>query len=163
MPVATNPSPSDLSPTVPALEANIVEALLMAISAFPSLAFVVRLEVFSTVDCVMPGEQAAWSKAFYDLLRSALKVTPPGAQVHVGLHADEENLRFSVIDAGDGYDVASIRSLGDGRALADVRALVERAGGQLLIGRGGQRPGTYIEMSFDAKQAHRAAMQGYRH
>jgi hypothetical protein len=160
MPVATSPSPSDLSPTVPALEANLVEALLMAIGAFPSLAFVVRLEVFSTADCVMPGEQSEWSKAFYDLLRSALKVTPPGAQVHVGLHADESSLRFSVIDAGDGYDVAGIRSIGDGRALADVRALVERAGGQLLIGRGGDRPGTYIEMSFGGRAA---AVLGYRH
>lgn len=162
MPLATTPSPNDLEPTVPALEANLVDALLMAISAFPSLAFVIRLEVFSTAECVMPGEQADWSKAFYDLLKSALKVTPPGAQVHVGLHADESSLRFSVIDAGDGYDVASIRAIGDSRAIKDVCALVERAGGQLLIGRGGDRPGTYIEMSFGSRQGRTAAL-GYRH
>src|SRR5690606_11388291 len=94
----------------------------------------------------VPGAPEEWERALFDLIRNATAVSPPGAQVHVSLHAEVDGMRIGIRDAGCGIALEDFDDVYAGPALDEVRHALEACGGQISISSGGERPGTRIEV-----------------
>jgi signal transduction histidine kinase len=97
-------------------------------------------------------------RVFSNLVGNAIKFTPAGGRVHVGVEAQEDELSFSVSDTGPGIPPAQITKVfkrfwqgrsgdrrGAGLGLVIARGIVEAHGGRI---RAESRPGAGAIFTF---------------
>jgi signal transduction histidine kinase len=118
-----------------------------------------ELSISETPVCV-PGEEAELRAALTNLLDNALKFTPEGGRISLGLRQEDGMAALSVGDTGIGVPEADLPLLfqrfhrgrnaaaypGSGLGLAIVKAIVERHGGQVQAER--TEPGARFTLRF---------------
>lgn len=63
-----------------------------------------NLEVDLPQECIVRGDRSALQRLIANLLDNAIKYTPPGGQLHVGLNRDGSQVYLSFTNTGDGID-----------------------------------------------------------
>lgn len=118
-------------------------------------------------DVIVTGDRAQLSQLVHNLAGNAIKYGRPGAPVRIGLRRDEQTIRLSVTDEGEGiapehiprlterfYRVDAGRSRtigGTGLGLAIVKHIVERHRGRLDIS-SALGKGTVVSVAFPATE-----------
>lgn len=96
-------------------------------------------------------------QVWQNLLRNALKFTPEGGSIHVGLSAVEDSFRVDIADSGVGISPeaqkhifekfyqadASHHTEGHGLGLSLVRRIVDACGGEIIVSSAPERGSTF--------------------
>jgi signal transduction histidine kinase/DNA-binding response OmpR family regulator len=133
-----------------------------------------------TSHCMVSGDPARLQQVVWNLFSNAVKFTPEGGQVEVGLMCDERHVELQVRDTGQGIspqflpyifdrfrqaDGTTTRKHGGlGLGLAIVRHLVELHGGTIRAESEGDGQGSTFKLSLplasDAKASSNGASDG---
>ncbi|GFK18271.1 two-component sensor histidine kinase [Corynebacterium glutamicum] len=148
------------------------QVLEIALDRMESRRMTVRIDVSETVDWKLPGDDFSLTRALVNVLDNAIKWSPENGIVRVSMsQIDKATVRIVIDDSGPGiaekerglvlerfYRAVSSRSMpGSGLGLAIVNQVVNRHGGQLVVGEsddGGTRitidlPGEPIRSGFE--------------
>ncbi len=139
-----------------------------AVQAFQEAAgvgsVVLEREVAAGVGRVL-GDRDRIGQVFSNLLRNALKATPPGGRITVAAEAAGDAVRFSVVDTGAGIDPDELPHLfesfwqgrkelrgGAGLGLGIARGIVEAHGGRIWVESGGTGAGSAFRFTLPAAE-----------
>ena len=148
------------------------QVLEIALDRMESRRMTVRIDVSETVDWKLLGDDSSLTRALVNVLDNAIKWSPENGIVRVSMsQIDKATVRIVIDDSGPGiaekerglvlerfYRAVSSRSMpGSGLGLAIVNQVVNRHGGQLVVGEsddGGTRitidlPGEPIRSGFE--------------
>lgn len=148
------------------------QVLEIALDRMESRRMTVRIDVSETVDWKLLGDDSSLTRALVNVLDNAIKWSPENGIVRVSMsQMDKATVRIVIDDSGPGiaekerglvlerfYRAVSSRSMpGSGLGLAIVNQVVNRHGGQLVVGEsddGGTRitidlPGEPIRSGFE--------------
>lgn len=148
------------------------QVLEIALDRMESRRMTVRIDVSETVDWKLLGDDFSLTRALVNVLDNAIKWSPENGIVRVSMsQIDKATVRIVIDDSGPGiaekerglvlerfYRAVSSRSMpGSGLGLAIVNQVVNRHGGQLVVGEsddGGTRitidlPGEPIRSGFE--------------
>jgi signal transduction histidine kinase/CheY-like chemotaxis protein len=132
-----------------------------------------------TSHCVVSGDAARLQQVVWNLFSNAVKFTPEGGHVEVGLRCDERHVELEVRDTGQGISAEFLPYIFDrfrqadgtttrkhgglGLGLAIVRHLVELHGGTIRAASEGDGLGAVFTLSLplasDAKKSNNGAPQ----
>jgi len=118
----------------------------------------VTLAADNAGDAVVQADPERLGQVLTNLLSNALKFTPAGGQVRIGIQGEGSAVRLAVTDTGMGLDAAqmaklfkpfsqvhepgSIKERGTGLGLYICKGLVERQGGQMGVASAGHGHGS---------------------
>jgi signal transduction histidine kinase len=111
-------------------------------------------------DLYIQGDEELLTQLFSNLIENAIRHTPPGTEICVGLEASREHIRASVIDHGTGVPPedrdkvvrrfyrgsASRSSEGHGLGLSLVAAIAQLHGARMELG--DASPGLRVDIAF---------------
>jgi PAS domain S-box-containing protein len=116
--------------------------------------------------CYANGDPARLQQVLWNLVKNAVKFTPPGGKITVRCGCDDQRVHVEVADTGVGIDAASMPKLfeafeqgraggartfgGLGLGLAISRALTELHRGTLSVASGGSNRGSTFTISLPA-------------
>jgi PAS domain S-box-containing protein len=150
----------------------VISAAVETISAAAEAKGVRILTVLDPLAGPVSGDASRLQQVFWNLLSNAVKFTPRGGRVQVLLERVNSHLEVSVIDTGEGIDVAflphvfdrftqaesgtSRRHSGLGLGLAIVKQLVELHGGSVRVKSGGRGTGATFTVALPVTPVHPA-------
>ncbi|MBB6182982.1 sensor histidine kinase [Oleiagrimonas soli] len=119
-----------------------------------------RLLCEATADAIVRGDRALLMQALVNLVENAIRHTPPGTTIRIGLARDADGVRLCVRDDGPGIPDAyheqvlepflrlesSRHTQGNGLGLALVRSVAELHGAELRLEQA--RPGLSVSLRF---------------
>ncbi|HJR09591.1 MAG TPA: response regulator [Pyrinomonadaceae bacterium] len=126
-----------------------------------------------TAHCMVSGDPARLQQVVWNLFSNAVKFTPEGGRVKVGLMCDERHVELEVTDTGQGINAEFLPYIFDrfrqadgtttrkhgglGLGLAIVRHLVELHGGTIRAASEGDGRGSTFTLSLPLSSAAHAA------
>ena len=129
-----------------------------------------------TSHCVVSGDPARLQQVVWNLFSNAVKFTPEGGQVEVGLMCDERHVELEVRDTGQGISAEFLPYIFDrfrqadgtttrkhgglGLGLAIVRHLVELHGGVIQAASDGEGQGATFTLSLPLASDAKASSNG---
>ncbi|PFH09906.1 two-component system sensor histidine kinase QseC [Collimonas sp. PA-H2] len=121
----------------------------------------IELELASEGEFFILGHRESLVSLIDNLVDNAIKYSPPGGIVTVGLHRDRDEVVFSVADQGPGIAPALRERVfdrffrnpdqtqsGSGLGLAIARSVVLQHGGQIQLHAAGDEQGLLVEVRF---------------
>jgi signal transduction histidine kinase/DNA-binding response OmpR family regulator len=149
--------------------ASIIEASVDTVRPMAEAKSIRVLPQLRTSHCVVSGDPARLQQVVWNLFSNAVKFTPEGGRVEVGLTCDEQRVELEVSDTGQGIsqdflpyifdrfrqaDGTTTRKHGGlGLGLAIVRHLVELHGGTIRAHSDGDGQGATFTLSLPLASA----------
>jgi signal transduction histidine kinase/DNA-binding response OmpR family regulator len=149
--------------------ASIIEATVDTVRPMAEAKSIHVQPLLKTSHCVVSGDPARLQQVVWNLFSNAVKFTPEGGKVEVGLTCDEQHVELEVCDTGQGIhpdflpyifdrfrqaDGTTTRKHGGlGLGLAIVRHLVELHGGTISAHSDGDGCGSTFTLSLPLASA----------